>query len=99
MARKRVRKPGPAGNLDYVPHGSDEQAGMLGLVKAEKDDVPQLNGWALQDITMYGPNATDKFLEQKLRQLVNDLTSKAPETQSEDPFKPHYAPPIWRPTV
>ena len=98
MARKQIRKPGPAGNLDYVPHGSDEQAGHLGLRKAEKDDEPQLDGWALEDMTMYGPNATDKFLMQVLRQMVNELTSKPPKVQSEDPMAPHYAPPIWRPT-
>lgn len=97
MARKRTRKPGPAGNLDYVPHGSDEHAGLLGLVKAAKDDVPQLDGWALADMTMYGPNATDKFLAQVLRQKVSELTSKAPEVQSENPMAPHYAPPIWKP--
>ena len=94
MARKRVRKPGPGGNLDYVPHGSDEQAGMLGLKKAEAHDEPKHNGWALQDVTMYRP----EYLEQILRQKVNDLTSKAPKVQSDDPMAPHYAPPIWRPT-
>ena len=97
MARKRQRKPGPAGNLDYVPHGSDQHAGYLGLRKAEKDDEPQRDGWALADMTMWGPNATDKFLAQMLRQKVNELHSKAPETQSEDPLAPGYAPPIWRP--
>ena len=97
MARTRTRKPGPGGNLDYVPHGSDQHAGLLGLVKAEKDDVLQLNGWALADMTMYGPNATDKFLMQMLKQMVNELTSKAPKVQSEDPLAPGYAPPIWKP--
>jgi hypothetical protein len=86
-------------NPDYVEHGSDRHAGLLGLRKAQKDDEPQLDGWALADMTMWGPTATDKFLMQMLRQKVNELNSKAPTVQSEDPFKPHYAPPIWRPTA
>jgi hypothetical protein len=98
MARKRERKPGPAGNLDYVPHGSDQHAGLLGLKKAGQDDEPQLDGWALEDMTMWGPNATDKFLMQMLKQKVNELKSKAPKIQSENPMAPHYAPPIWKPT-
>ncbi len=98
MARKRVREPGPGGNLDYVPHGSDEQAGYLGLKKAGKDDVPQLDGWALTDITMWGVTATDKFLMEKLRQKVSELNSESPKVQSDDPMAPHYAKPIWRPT-
>lgn len=85
-------------NPDYVEHGADRHAGLLGLRKAGKDDEPQLDGWALVDITMYGPNATDKFLVQVLRQKVNELTSKPPKMQSMDPFAPHYAPPIWQPT-
>ena len=85
-------------NPDYVEHGSDRHAGLLGLRKAEKDDEPQLDGWALEDMTMWGPTATDKFLMLMLRQKVNELKSKPPKMQSEDPFAPAYAPPIWRPT-
>jgi len=85
-------------NPDYVEHGSDRHAGLLDLKKAEKDDDPQLDGWALADMTMWGPTATDKFLMQMLRQKVNELHSKPPVMQSEDPFAPHYAPPIWQST-
>jgi len=91
MARKIKRNP------DYVEHGSDQHASLLGLRKAEKDDEPQLDGWALYDITMWGPVATDKFLMQMLRQKVNELKSKSPVMQSTDPRAPHYAPPMWRP--
>ena len=70
MARKRVRKPGPGGNLDYVPHGSDQHAGLLGLRKAEKDDEPQRDGWALQDVTMYRPEYLVQILRQKVSELV-----------------------------
>ena len=86
-------------NPDYVEHGSDRHAGLLGLREAQEDDDPQLDGWALEDMTMWGPTATDKFRMQMLRQKVNELKSKPPVTQSKDPFKPHYAPPIWRPTA
>jgi len=83
--------------LDYVAHGSDQHAAMLGLVKAEKDDEPQQGGWALQDITLYGPTATDKFLAQVLRQKIGELMSGAPQMQSTDPLAPHYAPRMWKP--
>ena len=85
-------------NPDYVEHGSDRHAGLLGLRKTEKDDEPQLDGWALADMTMWGPTATGKFLMLMLTQRVNELKSKPPKMQSTDPFLPHYAPPIWRPT-
>jgi len=98
MARTRVRKPGPGGNLDYVPHGSDQHAGLLGLKKAGKDDAPQLDEWAHADITMWGVTATEKFLMEKLRQKVSELHSESPKVQSEDPMAPHFAPAIWKPT-
>jgi len=86
-------------NPDYVEHGSDRHAALLGLRKAEKDDEPQFDSWALADITMYGPNARPEYLVRVLRQKINELKSKPPVMQSKDPFKPHYAPPIWKPTV
>jgi hypothetical protein len=91
------RKQGPAGNPDYIEHGSDRHAAMLGLKKAEAHDVPQLDGWALQDVTQYGPSARPEFLEQTLRQKVSELTTPPPKMQSGDPFEPHYAPPLWQP--
>jgi len=91
------RKVGPAGNLDYIPHGSDAHAALLGLKKAEEHDVPQHDGWALQDVTQYGPAARPEFLEQVLRQKINELTISLPKMQSNDPFAPHYAPPLWQP--
>jgi len=84
-------------NPDYVEHGSDRHAGLLGLKKAEKNDVLQEDGWALQDITMYGPSARPEFLVQVLHQKVSELKSKAPKMQSEHPFEPNYAPELWRP--
>jgi hypothetical protein len=84
-------------NPDYVKHGSDRHAALLGLVPAEKDDELQHEGWALGDLTLYGPMARPEFLTQMLKQKVNELCSPTPEMQSEDPSKPFYAPPIWEP--
>jgi len=65
------------------------------LKKAENGDIA-VDGWALEDVTMFGPQVTDKFLEAYLRQRVNELTSEAPEIQSTDPFAPHFAPTLWK---
>ena len=84
-------------NPDYVAHGSDRHAALLGLVKATEGDEPQWEGWALADLTMYGPAARPEFLLQTLKQKVNELTAPPLVVQSEDPFAPHYAPPLWTP--
>jgi hypothetical protein len=93
MARKEQQP-------DYIEFGSDQQAAILGLKKAEKGDDPQLDGWALVDITAWGPQAMadDKaYLREILRQKVSNLTSKPPQLQSDDPMAPHYAPPLQVP--
>ncbi len=87
----------PEVQTDHVEHGSDRHAGMLMLKKAREEDKPQLDGWALEDIVSYGPTATQEFLEQSLRQKVNELKMKIPETQSSDPLAPHFAQTIWQP--
>lgn len=91
---KQVRKPGPAGNWDYVKPGSDRHAGLLGLRKATDEDELQHGGWTLQDINMWGPEAKDRFIMNDIRSRVNELTSEPPEIQSEDPGMPGYAPPL-----
>ncbi len=87
----------PEVQTDYVEHGSDRHAGMLGLKKASEEDKPQTDDWALEDIVSYGPTANKEFLEQLLRQKVNELTSKIPIPQSKDPLAPHFAPTLWQP--
>ena len=82
---------------DYVKHGSDRHAALLGLKKAQDGDAPALKGYALEDITQYGPAASEKYLEAVLRQKVNELTTPMPAVQSDDPSKPHYAPPMFVP--
>jgi len=85
----------PKDRPDYVERGSDRHAAMLGLKKAVDGDIAA-DGWTLEDITQFGPQATDKFLETYLRQRVNELTSKIPPVQSENPFEPNFAPVMWR---
>ena len=98
MARKQAtRKPGPAGNWDYIEHGSDAHATHLGLKKAEEGDDPVWQGWALVDVTMWGPTATERFLLNILKGKVAELTSTPPKYQSDDPLAPNYAPPLWEP--
>ncbi|GAG10030.1 unnamed protein product, partial [marine sediment metagenome] len=89
----------PEKQADYIAHGSDKHAGMLGLRKAKEDDRPQTDGWALEDIVSYGPTVSPEFLEQLLRQKVNELEMKIPKTQSRDPLAPHFAPVVWHPPM
>lgn len=84
-------------NPNAIPRGSDGHAAFLGLVKAEKDDEPQRDGWTLADITMYGPAVTPQYLKRVLAQKVSELTAPMPPVQSDDPRLPHYAPPMWTP--
>jgi len=88
-------------DLDYVEFGSDKHAEMLRLKKAVKDDKLQREGWTLEDLTAWGPEAMANdmaFLREILRQKVSTLTSgPPPEPQSDDPLAPHYAPPMWEP--
>lgn len=79
--------------MDYVERGSAKHATILGL---EPDPTSPLK-WRLADITQYGPNVSDRFLDDVLRQKISDLTSKVPEPQSDDPFAPNYAPKMWTP--
>lgn len=81
-----------------VKHGSDDHASLLGLKKAEKDDAYQVDGWTLVDVTAFGPQATEAYIKEVLRQKVSELKAGPPPMpQSKDPYKPNYAPPIWVP--
>ncbi len=82
---------------DFVKHGSDQHAALLGLKKAGKDDEFQIEGWTLIDTTMFGPQVTDRYLSEVLRQKVATLKSPPPLPQSEDPRRPNYAPKLWVP--
>ncbi len=83
---------------DHVKHGSDPHAALLGLKKALKEDELQLEGWTLIDTTMFGPQVTDRYLKEVLRQKVATLKAGPPPVpQPEDPRAPNYAPPLWVP--
>ena len=97
LTGEHVQPNEPEIQTDYVERGSDRHAGMLGLKKAEPADKPQVDGWALEDIVSYGPTVTPEFLEQWLRQKVNELSMEIPETQSSNPLMPFFAPTIWQP--
>lgn len=93
MAKRKQSKARPSDRMEF---GSDRHADHIGLKKASEDDVPRLDGWALVDITAYGPAARPEYLREVLRQKVSTLQSgPPPEPQSEDEFAPHYAPPMW----
>ena len=85
--------------MDYVPHGSDEHAELIGLRKAEADEELVVDGWTLADRTAWGPQATESYIKEVLRQKVAEVKAgKPPTPQSEDPWAPNYAPPIWKPS-
>jgi hypothetical protein len=75
---------------DYIEFGSEKHALFLGLKHAQEDDADQIDGWALADMTAYGPGARKEFLHEILRQKVNEWKSGAP------PVIPD-APEMWRP--
>lgn len=99
MARTRVDDVIGEVQTDYVAEGSPEHVAMLGLRKAEKDDAPQFGGYALSDLTAWGPAATEKFLLEILKQKIAELNAPHVPIQSVDPRKPGYAPEMFVPTV
>jgi hypothetical protein len=85
----------PKDRPDYVERGSAQHAALLGLKPAGGEKI-SIDGWTFEDVTQYGPAATEDFLMAMLRQKVSELTSLMPATQSADPRLPHFAPPIWQ---
>jgi hypothetical protein len=77
-------------NPNYIKHGSAEHAALLGLKKAGKDDTLQLDGWTLEDMTQFGPQATELYVREVLRQKVSELKAGQPKV-------PANAKPLWRP--
>jgi len=100
MAKRKQETVGA--ELDYtfastMKPGSDEHAALLGLIRAEKDYDLQFEGWRLADETAHGPNVTDRYLMNILKQHVGELTAEIVLPQSDDRHAPNYAPPAWRP--
>lgn len=87
MARRRQA------GYKIVPHGGPEHADLLGLVKTG-------DGFELSDPTPYIVLDPTGRLENIItRQRVAELTSGFPKVQSDDPARPFYAPPLWRPSA
>lgn len=74
---------------DYVAHGGEQHAMVLGLRKAVKEDKFQHKGWTLVDITLWGATARDEFIQAQLVSKVNELENA--------PTVPANAPPMWNP--
>lgn len=103
MAKKHSRiKKHPDGfvQTDYVEPGSQDHAmGVLGLEPAAKSDAIQMTdkkgrAWRLMDETMFGPQVTERYLREVLRQKISELDAEPVEIQSEDPLAPGYCPPM-----
>lgn len=78
----------------FVRPGSIRHAQILGLVQDDDSE----SGWSLDDPTVWGPAASDKFLQLVLEQKLNELRSETPQMQSVSPLSPNYAIPMWVPT-
>lgn len=72
-------------NADYIAHGSDAHAAILGLRKATADDALERDGWTLIDMTAFGPQATENYLREVLRQKVSTLKAGPPTVPPNSP--------------
>jgi hypothetical protein len=94
MAKQTINKK----RSDFVSHGSDKHAAMIGIRKATDDDELKFKGWALTDMTAFGPQTTMTYLKEVLRQKVSVIEAGAPPVpQCEDRDEPNYAPPMFNP--
>jgi hypothetical protein len=81
-------------NRDHIAHGSDQHAAVLGLIPDKTNEL----GYRLIDPTLFGPQATQGYLNEVLRQKVATLKAGIPPIpQSKSPDKPNYAPALWVP--
>lgn len=83
---------------DYIEHGSDKHAALIGIRKATDEDELKYKTWTLVDMTAFGPQATMTYLKEVLRQKVSVLEAGSPPLpQSTDKFADNYAPPMFVP--
>jgi len=82
---------------DYMEHGSEMHATMLGLRKARESDACQVDGYAFADITKFGPAAQQWYIQQRLEQCVAELKTAPSAPQSEDRYSADYAPRMFDP--
>jgi len=83
--------------LDYIAPGSAAHATFLKLRAATEHDTITQDGYALGDIESFGPAASQDYLRAILAQRVGTLKATQPVLQSEDPRKPNYVHPLWKP--
>ena len=96
MVKRAERRPGQP---DFVAHGSEQHANLLQIRPATDEDKYVVKGkggksWTLMDTTAFGPQATEAYITEVLRQKVSELDAGPPQTQSEDPWAPGYCPPM-----
>lgn len=91
-------------NLNYIKPGSDRHAALLGLKRNTKEEVKEREEagfrvvkWKIEDITKFGVGVTDRYLEEVLKQKVNELEAKPIPVQSESVWQPNYAQRLWLP--
>lgn len=79
---------------DFIAHGSEKHAAILGLIP----DKNAPDGYRLADPTAFGPQATKDYVDEVLRQKIATLKAGAPPVpQSTDRSKPNFAPALWVP--
>ena len=74
---------------------------FVGSREAGEDVLPDPDNegldYKLADITAFGPQVTQTYLSEVLRQKIAELSMPMPEPQSDNPRAPHYAPTMWQP--
>ena len=73
-------------NADFIPHGGPQHAAILGLIPDKNSEL----GYRLADPTAFGPQASEAYLGEVLRQKVATLKAGAPPMpQSQDRTLPN----------
>ena len=88
------RSPHNPDQTDYVAWGSEAHLELLGIRPVRDDDDIVHEGYALMDVTQFGPLATERYIRAVLVSRVSMLKQQPPRIQSEDRTKPGYAPPM-----
>ncbi len=74
-----------------VKFGSEEHMEMLGLREANDNDAHQFEGYALVDVTQWGPLAREEYIQAQVELRVRELKTK--------PEVPGFAPKMWEPSL
>jgi hypothetical protein len=78
MKRAFEKNPRDPKQTDYVPFGSEQHMGLLGLRKAEKGDDPAIvhDGFTFADVSVFGPMTSERWLRVTLVGKVNELKTR-----------------------